>query len=419
MNKLRGNRAVTVMLTWMAGAAAAVAQMTVPQGRPLEETRAGQIGGVSAQQRHFAYGVTIRESYDSNVTTQQDDQISSFITTFGPDLHFAWSSPTTDVAVHYVYWATYYEHRPGGNQFDQSHDFTFDLSHEFSPRFRVSMMDEFRPGFEPELESGTLQRQGDYIQNRLLISTAYSMGGRWELPVTFEHFFMDYEDGQVSNILDRQTYNGSLGVRYNLNSQTRFGALYGLGMTTYEGVNRDATAHTFSFNVNHAFTPRLSLDARAGAQMSFFETVGNAELNPDIAISLNYALGPRTVFTGQFSARVQPTEVVQYLHQRTYVFMFGATHQFTSRLTAGANVLLIPSDFDPTVRTDPADLPTGTAGATQGGHEDTVQVGLNLSYQFNMHWRAEVGATHTAVSSSFAGRGYDRDIGYIQTRIGF
>jgi hypothetical protein len=70
-------------------------------------------------------------------------------------------------------------------------------------------------------------------------------------------------------------------------------------------------------------------------------------------------------------------------------------------------------------KTPAADLPFGTPIERQDGREDTVSTGLNLSYQFNMHWRAEVGATYTSVSSDFVSRTYDRGIGYIQTRIGF
>jgi len=406
----------SVLLAWAGGLAIATAQYQVPQAQRLEGTIPG---GISDAQRHFAFGVTIRESYDSNVNTSEKDPVDSFVTTVGPDLHFAWSSPTTDVAVHYVYWATYYEHRPGGNSFDQSHDFTFDVTHEFSPRFRVNFVDQFTPGFEPELEHGNTQRLGDYITNRLQISTAYSMGGRWELPVNFSHYYTDYLDGQVSNVMDRQSYTAQVGIRYNWRPQTRFGFDVWHEINAYEGINRDSTSEGFHFTLNHAFSPRLSFDLSAGGSARLFESQATTEFNPEVRVGLNYAMSPRTVFTAQFKTRTMPTEVVQYLQQRSYVFMAGATHQFTSRLTAGVNVLYMPSEFDSVTRTPGKELPPGTPAASQNGHEDTVSTGVNLSYQFNMHWRAEVGATYTAVSSDFTGRDYDRGIGYIQTRIGF
>lgn len=405
----------SVLLAWAAGMAAATAQV-VPQAVPVQETTPGRI---SDQQRHFAFGVTIREGYDSNVNTSEKDPVDSFISTIGPDLHFAWSSPTTDVAVHYVYWATYYEHRPGGNSFDQSHDFTFDVSHEFSPRFRVNMVDQFTPGFEPELDEGNTQRQGDYITNRLMVNTAYTLGGRWEMPVTFNHYYTDYLDSEVSEVMDRQSFTGHVGLRYNWRPQTRFGFGVWHEVNSYQGVNRNSRSEGVDFTVNHAFTPRLSMDLSAGASARFFEEQGETEFNPEIRVGFNYAMSPRTVFTGQFTARTMPTEVVQYLQQRSYVFMLGVAHQFTSRLTAGANVLYMPTEYDKIMRTPSKELPFGTPPGTQDGHEDTVSTGVNLSYQFNLHWRAELGATYSTVSSDFGGRSYDRGMGYIQTRIGF
>jgi hypothetical protein len=336
-------------------------------------------------------------------------------------MHFAWSSPTTDVAVHYVYFATYYSHREGEqNDIDQSHDFTFDVSHEFSPRFRVNLAEEFRPGFEPSVDNGQTQRMGDHVENNLIISTAYSMGGRWELPVNFRHYFMRYADSEVANVQDWQLYSGSVGIRYNWTPQTRLGLLATHEVSAYEDVNRDRTADRFHFTVSHAFTPRLSVDADVGGEVSFFDQQGGAEINPNIRISANYALSPRTVLTGQFQARTLPTEVVQYMQQQSYNFMLGVSHQFTSRLTMGANVLYVPTEYDYKVHTDFSDLPSGTPPPPKSQqHEDIVSLGLNMSYQFNMHWRAEIGATHTSVSSDMVGRTYDRTIGYVQTRIGF
>lgn len=415
MKKLQTISVAIVATLCAAGVADVMAQLQLPQSQDLNA--GGRYGGgdIAAQQRHFAFGVTLRESYDSNIITAEDAE-GSFCTTVGPDLHFAWSSPTTDVAVHYVYFATYYSNRPGGSDWDQSHDFTFDVSHEFSPRFRVTLSDRFRPGFEPELDKGATQRLGDYIENSLDVGTVYSLGGRWELPVNFHHYFISYTDGPVSQVQDRQTFGGEVGVRYLLSAQTRLEARFNHEETIYEDVNRNTRSERLYGRVSHAFSPRLSVDADVGAAVNFFDGGGGMEVNPDIRLNVNYAMSPRTVLTGQFACRMLPTELVQYYQQQNYNFMFGVTHQFTSRLTMGANVLYAPTFYDYDIRTDSPGVPAAPRG-TQ--HEDIISAGVNISYQFNMHWRAEVGATHTAVSSDFNGRTYDRTIGYVQTRIGF
>ncbi len=420
-NNLRRIVPIAVMFSCIALPAPTMAQWMLPQSQTYERRQQWQREGVSDQQRHFAYGVTLRESYDSNVTTAEEDEIASFVTSAGPDLHFAWSSPTTDVAVHYTYWATYYSHRPGGSDIDQAHEFTFDLSHEFTPRFRVNLYDQFRPGFEPELENGNRQRLGNYIDNKVGVSTAYAVGGRWEVPVSFNHHFLKYEDSELSEISSYQRYQFTGGLHYNFRPQTRFGMDFSHAQIIYEGMDRDAQYETMSFYVNHAFTPRLSANAHLGMEAGFYDAVGGTYINPNINVSVNYSVGPRTVLTGSFAGRTQPTERPEYESQYTYSLMVAAAHQFTSRLTTGLNVMWIPARYENALATPDSSFGAGFAHEQVRGdrRDDTVAMGANISYQFNMHWRAEVGATYTTVTSEFGGYSYDRAVGYIQTRVGF
>jgi hypothetical protein len=396
-------------------------RMTLNAVALLASLTAAVAQDVAVQQKNFAYGLTLRESYDSNIFTSQDEQVDSFVTTVIPDFHYAWGNPSTDIALHYFYQLTYYDHRPGGGgDFDQAHDFTADLAHEFSPRLRLVMHDHFNPGFEPEIEDGARQRNGDYIQNRVSISPSYTLGGRWSVQPNFEHFFIDYDDPDVSRELDRTVFNSTVALRYNARPQTTVGTYFAHEVTDYEGVNRDATADRFGFSADHSFSPRLTMQAQLGVEARFYDSSATTELNPDLALALSYAASPRTMFTFQFRGRVQPTEIVQYLQQRTYSIMFGLAHQFTPRLTASASFTMIPAEYDSSVRTPRKELTEVQLDkAPTDGREDTFVYGINASYQFNMHWRMEIGATYTSVSSDFQNRTYDRGLGYIQTRVGF
>ena len=84
----------------------------------LQNPNSNLQSGVVAQ-HPFSYGLTLRESYDSNIYTRSDNVKGSFSTTASPDFQYVWSNPTTDVSAHYSYSAVYYDNRPE-KRWDQS-----------------------------------------------------------------------------------------------------------------------------------------------------------------------------------------------------------------------------------------------------------------------------------------------------------
>ncbi|MFZ2642054.1 MAG: outer membrane beta-barrel protein [Verrucomicrobiia bacterium] len=414
------NRLVKPIVCVMVAACAVFAQDNQQNvDRNVQNANANLQGVVN--QHPFSYGLTLRESYDSNIYTRTDNVKGSFSTTASPDFQFAWSNPTTDITAHYSYSAVYYQSRPE-KQWDQSHNLNVSVGHDFSPRLRVVFNDEFAPGFEPDIEEGTSQRSANYIQNSARMAATYRLNSRWDISTTVRHYFINYDDDSelpvfpgvpTSETMNRQSIEASAGVNYQPVSTTTLGLLLGYNTTSYSGEDRDNAGQTVHFSLQHTFTPRLSFDMSAGVQMQTFDVVGGQSLNPDVNMGVTYMLTSRTSLSGRFSTHMQPTEVATYLEQQTFMLSGSVVHQFTSKLMGAASVMYVPSEYN-------GSLQMPDSGTTTANQSETSLAGsLMLGYQFNVHLRGEVGYSYTHFTSDFASRSYDRHLTYLQARLGF
>jgi hypothetical protein len=401
-----------IVLGVVVAASAAMAQNTPQQlmDRKLAAVR----------QSNFAYGLTLREGYDSNIYTRENNVVGSFSTTMSPDFHFGWSNPNTDIGMHYTYSAVYYDRRTD-RQWDQSHDFNFNILHQFSPRLSVSLTDNFSPGFEPDLDTGTSQRSADYIQNRATVEGTYALSSRWDLTLSASHFFIRYDDNTslaflpgtpIAQTMNRQSVDVHTFVKYKPRSTTTVALGLGYQATNYEGKDRSNSGESFSLGVRHSFSPRLGADATIGGVVQTFNAVGGTSLNPDVSAGLNYMATSRTSLGFRFATRMQPTEVDNYLEQQTMMFSGSVVHQFTSKLMGSASLQFVPTEYD-------SSLVFPGSPITGNNEEDSLGGSCMLAYQFNLHLRGEIGYSFTHFSSDFVNRSHDRHMTYLQARIGF
>ncbi|MCX6901020.1 MAG: hypothetical protein NT105_20285 [Verrucomicrobia bacterium] len=372
------------------------------------------------RQRAFAYGLTLREGYDSNIYSRSENVKGSFSTTASPDFQFGWNNATTDITAHYSYSAVYYQNRPE-KSWDQSHSLDVSVGHEFTPRLRVVFSDQFAPGFEPDIEEGTSQRSANYIQNTAALTGTYQLNSRWDLSTSVRHYFINYDDNSVlpvfpgvptSQTMNRQSVEVNAAVDYQPVSTTTIGMSLGYNAMSYTGNDRDNAGQTLGFRLLHSFNPRLSCDANAGIQMQTFNAVGGTSLNPDVNMGVNYLLTSRTSVGGRFSTRMQPTEVATYLEQQTFMFSGNVVHQFTPKFMGALSAMFVPSEYNGSLL-----MPGSPATGNQS--ETSLAGSLMLGYQFNVHLRGELGYSFTHFNSDFAFRSYDRHMTYLQARVGF
>jgi hypothetical protein len=399
-----------------------VACAAFAQDQDIRQNMERNLRGV-VKQRAFAYGLTLREGYDSNIYSRADNVKGSFSTTASPDFQFGWSNADTDITTHYSYSAVYYNNRPEKSM-DQSHNLNVSVGHEFTPRLRVVFSDDFAPGFEPDIEEGTSQRSADYIQNTARLTATYKLNSQWDMTTGVRHYFINYSDDTVlpvfpgiptSQTMNRQSVEVSAGVNYQPEVATTLGAALNYNAVSYSGNDRDNSGGTAVFNIRHIFNPRLSADLAAGMSLQTFDAIGGVSINPDINGGISYLLTSRTSLFGRFSTRMQPTEVSAYAESQTFMISGGAVHQFTSRLMGTLSVMYVPTEYNGSLL-----MPSAPAGSPTGNNsESSLASSFSLGYQFNIHLRGEIGYSFTHYTSDFVGRDYDRHMTYLQARVGF
>lgn len=399
-----------------------VACAAFAQDQDIRQNMERNLRGV-VKQRAFAYGLTLREGYDSNIYSRADNVKGSFSTTASPDFQYGWSNSDTDLTAHYSYSAVYYNNRPE-KSLDQSHNLNVSVGHEFTPRLRVVFSDDFAPGFEPDIEEGTSQRSADYIQNTARLTATYKLNSQWDMTTAVRHYFINYSDDTVlpvfpgtptSQTMNRQSVEVSAGVNYQPEVATTLGAALNYNAVSYSGNDRDNSGGTAVFNIRHIFNPRLSADLAAGISLQTFDAIGGVSINPDINGGISYLLTSRTSLFGRFSTRMQPTEVSAYVESQTFMISGGAVHQFTSRLMGTLSVMYVPTEYNGSLL-----MPSAPAGSPTGNNsESSLASSFSLGYQFNVHLRGEIGYSFTHYTSDFVGRDYDRHMTYLQARVGF
>jgi hypothetical protein len=123
---------------------------------------------------------------------------------------------------------------------------------------------------------------------------------------------------------------------------------------------------------------------------------------PYADISLTYTYLPGSYVQGGFHQDINTTSVAapgsdyrltQY--QETSVAYFDVTHQFNRKLTGNLIAQYIYSAYE--------------YGAYNGDGENTVSVGVNLSYQFNRYLSADVGYNFDELFSDVDNRGNTRN----------
>jgi len=104
----------------------------------------------------WSISATLRGFYDDNINTVKDsDPLKRDSVGFeiSPALAASWVLPQTTITLSYTYSLRSYDRAPAdntGDGYDQTHNFNFELQHQFSPRYRFDVRDSFVVGQEPD-----------------------------------------------------------------------------------------------------------------------------------------------------------------------------------------------------------------------------------------------------------------------------
>ena len=383
---------------------------------------------------------TLRGFYDDNYAVG-GNQKGSFGLEVSPTISLNVPLQQTEFGLRYTYGLFYYQQRQdmGVDAFDQTHQMELWLDHAFNERWRANVTDSFAIGQEPELlqpnqgfgQAVPYRIQGDNMANH----ANFTLNTEWtRLLSTALHYgnnFYDYQNSggnaivpSYAGILNRVEQNVSLDFQWTIQPETMAFIGYNFSLVNYTGGeqiavdplsplpymsdSRDLMSHTAYVGVNHQFTANLSAMVKGGVTYtdSYNDPQNSTSLSPYADLSVSYTYIPGSYVQVGLTHQINATDVVSpgangslTQNQESTVVYADINHRFTPKLLGTVIGRFSSSTFN--------------GGAYNNSSDEAYGLGINLNYQINRHFSADLGYNYDNLVSGIAGRSYDRNRVYI------
>ncbi len=402
----------------------------------------------------FSLGATLRGFYDDNYNTlPKATARESFGFEISPSASLNFPLEQTYIGLSYIYTLKWFEDRVSDN-FDQTHQFTANLNHAFSERYKVDLHDSFVVAQEPEvLDPGSavaspLRTTGSNLRNHGGLSFTAGLTPMLSVVLGYANTYYDYEQdaseiaslanptgaGSRSALLDRIEHVPSLNLRYQIvpttsailgyqyevvdfNSKDLLTTSTNVTAASNQPESRNSTSHYIFLGADHSFTEQLSGSVRGGGQFTEYPNAasgtdnilspygdlsGTWRYNPGsyVQLGVRHALNRTDVAFDAASPNPSAT-----LSQESTTVYAALNHQITASLTAS---LLGQAQFS-----------SFNDGFANNQSEQYYVVGLNLSYRFNQFLAAEAGYNYDRLETDLPNRAFSRNRIYVGVRANY
>jgi len=384
----------------------------------------------------WTVSAALRGFYDDNIytapytNTDPTDAIpdriiqDSFGLEISPSLGYSRSMDSTDFSIAYTFLGRWFEDRDD-DAWDHNHTVNLKFSHEFSPRVKLDLQDDFFVFQEPSIVAGgvPVRAEGDNIANNASASLSIGLAPRLSMVLGYRNNLYRYELDYFEATLDRVEHLPSIDFRFLMIPTTTLVVGYQYGIIDFEGGTytlftpgpvpitiaddlRDRTSHFVYAGVDHSFSANFFGSVRAGAQITEYDfnsaTQDDTDTTPFIDGSLVYTYAPGSQATAGVRHSITSTDVVNFnaandplLSQETTLFYVRWNHAFTGRLRGGILGQFQNSEF--------------IGGASNGTSENYWTVGVNASYSLTSNVALEAAYYHDRLDSDLNARDYNRN----------
>ncbi len=413
---------------------------------------ASDMGVPSDSGRFWSVSATLRGFYDDNINTYPNStplppgySRGSAGYEISPALFLSFPMEQTSIGLSYIYSFKYYENKPVNNSeyYDMTHVLNAALNHAFSERYQISVKDSFVIGQEPDiLRAGntynTFQRiSGDNNRNYGVINLEAQLTTRFGIELGYANTLYNYSDqsytigpagfvtGSNAGLLNEMDQVVHLDGRFQIQPQT-IGVLgYQFRAVDYTGDqpiggsvlipgslvmsdSRNFYGHYIYLGADHNFRPDLTGSFRAGGNYNdFYNSGGQNNLAPYALVSLRYTYLPESYlevgYTYDFNSSANFSSINQpgNLTLGSYASSLYATlhHRITPKLHGSLFGQFQNNEY--------------YGGAYNNMTQQYWVLGLQLEYQFNRYFSAQVGYDYDNVGGDISYQNYDRNRVYI------
>ena len=227
----------------------------------------------------------------------------------------------------------YLDHNPGVKDTTYTDRVTFNISHSFSPRLKVT--DNFYFTYEAEpnfgLGASTARRNGQYFYGYNNFAVTYAWSERFSTTSSYTIDGINYQEKSIGNLEDRISHLFAQQFSWALNHTTKLVGEYRFRDTLYKRSSSDYMSHYALAGIDKAWSERTSGSFRAGAE--FYSNDATSKTAPYIEASLNYAVSKKTTATVYSSIGYDGSELGNADARYSYRIGASAAHHLTERLT--------------------------------------------------------------------------------------
>jgi hypothetical protein len=397
------------------GNSAATPSTAALPAQPAGTTSTGTSGngpGIDASNLHkfWTISVDLRETYDDNVNTTNNNRVTALETSILPSILVDFPMENTEFSASNTFGGTYYTDTGGtGNNLQYSEQFVAQFRHDFSGRFSLTASEQFIDSTEPDLfgTTGTPYRDGRNITN------AFNSGlnAQWTPVIgtqtTYANNVVRYDDPNLALIQNNLENTATQSVSFSLVPKISLncGGIY--DSVGYDTVNRGYTSYSGFVGTTWQALPNITATIRGGGsytESKQTETNGQtatlSQVAPYADVSASWQIGERSSLSGDYSHEVTPSDYVGANGQESDRVSANFSYAVTPQISTHLQLVYTYSDV------------SGSLVNTQGApsYTETVyDVDAGAAYNFVKYFSLTFDVTESGVSSEIAALSYTRD----------
>ncbi len=387
--------------------------------------QAANITDLTPQQssKWWSVSASLKGFYDDNVSASYSKQGSPGLE-FEPSFSVNLPRERTLVTAKYLFRVNYYTDRADEST-DTHHQLNFRVNHRFTQRYTLNVEDSFVYSNEPEIIAGGNvpvgygRSNGNAVRNYAPIDFNARLTRLIGVGLGYRNSYLNYEQsgtGSRSALLDRMEHEFHVEGEWYF-SETTIGFLgYAFGMMDFtsddllfvggpKGSIRDARSHAGYVGAAYSFTKQLSGIGKVGVESVDHYNLNDSTLSPYVDLAVTYLYLPGSNLKLGVKVSREATDLVGTgsgsrvtADQLATVIYGGVTHRITPKITGSLLGQYMYSVF--------------SGGDYDSDTETFLNLGLNVAYQINNNFSANVAYAYDVLSSDTADsrfREFDRN----------
>ena len=392
-----------------------------PVALPADSTTSGQS---SSTRRFYTLTASLREVYDDNVNTSENDPKTSLDSILTPSILVDFPDADGDFSARYSLGLTHYTSSPNDNGTSSSgsgaelqitHELVAQYTHAFSDRFQLSASEDFRYFTEPSIlqSTGTSYQSGPYYSNIISGNSQLQWTPLFGTTVNYSNTVVHYVDSTVGTNQNSIENVGGPNFTYAVLPKVlaTVGAI--IDNTTYQQSNQGFSGYTLDGGGIWQVLPSISILAQGGIifinERTPFGSIDSTA--PYAAANLNWSFGARSSLKLTYAHEVTPGNEVGGNAQVSDQFNATFSYLITPRLTAHLDG----------VYTAATNSSLATSGSASSDQANVYEVDTGLAYQYTSYLSFSAGIIASGVSANQADQNlgnnsYTRDEAYVGVR---